>query len=151
MEPSGPFALTNSLAGFLAPLIVGLIGILLLYFANSSNVLLQSESQRSSILERLCVGFGIFWPMSSCSCYVADQEPNSMARNSSIRRLTPRSVTRTPSLAVVFDRSVPMAIVVGCIVFVGSLGTFLWRDPEIISEASKSLSYRMDYWKGLSN
>ena len=149
-EPIGMFALANTLAGFLLvawclaadwartgkgreivvrSLVCALIGY----------CLILTKSRTAWV--GLAVGLGWWWlriRARSRQTRDADQAPARSAKKASDAETTTVSNGR---------RWIAVAVVVLCIV-VGIAGATGGLDPEVLTEAPKSLEYRLQYWTG---
>ena len=138
LEPTGPFALTNSLAGFLLIWIVFLVAVALLV---SSRGIETKDARRS-----LCWLLGILviltyaiWLTRSRSALLAMG-----VGVASVLWFVPHVRERCMNLLRIYR-----------IVFIGLASCFIIviayvavREPQLFTEAGKSLSYRLEYWKG---
>jgi len=147
-EPTGPFALTNSLAGFMAAWSVFLLVMLCSHFAR------PSRSQQQGRLSRLTpakngpwiglamIATGMFVVLlltKSRSAWLATAIGLVAAT-----LLHPALRHRGSTLLRRYGVTIGTAAVIVSITF----GVVIVRDPTIVSEAGKSLSYRLDYWQG---
>lgn len=154
-EPFGPFALTNSLAGTLAPIVVlagialvgtlwkGGRGLLLNGASTTSEAKVVSESTKVSS-RLLTVWVAILFLTSfvllltkSRTAWLATAVGLGMG-GLLLLQMSSRLKMRT------------VAIVVACTIGLGALVVALiaWVDSAIILEAGKSFLYRMEYWHG---
>ena len=149
LEPTGPFALTNSLAGLMAVWLVFLVVLLASQPAANSDVSSLQKVQwtvRRGKWLSLFLGAGLIgsffvtllltksrsaW-LATIFCLLAACFFHRSLRQSGWY------------FAKRFRYSLAM-IATLCLVVIGGL---LIRDPSIIAESGKSLSYRFDYWRG---
>ena len=147
LEPTGPFALTNSLAGLMAAWLVFLV---LLLSGQAAAMLTSLQRKRvtsthwnwvSTIL-CICLTGSFFvtllltksrsgW-LAAMLCLIVGSLLHPSIRQSGW------AIAKRFSIAFI-------AISIICSV---SVGTVLVRDPSILTEAGKSLSFRLDYWRG---
>ncbi len=142
LEPLGPFALTNSLAGLMAAWLVFLAVSLSSQRASfSAQSKVQKAKLGSLILGAvLMVGFFVTLLLTkSRSAWLA-----SLVCLLAACMVHPALRQQGWSLANRFRISVA-AITVVCVVAIAGV---LIRDPMIVAEAGKSMSYRLDYWRG---
>ncbi|MCY2983772.1 MAG: O-antigen ligase family protein [Planctomycetota bacterium] len=147
LEPTGPFSLTNSLAGLMAAWMVFLV-LLLSGQAAATLTSLKPKHVTSPHWNWgpaiLCVGLtGSFFVtllltksrsgwLSAVLCLMVGSLLHPSLRQG--------GWAIAKRLRIVF-----IAISILCSV---SIGTVLVRDPSILAEAGKSLSFRLDYWRG---
>ena len=142
LEPIGPFALTNSLAGIMAAWLVFLVVLLgSRGAANTVNASLYKARLGSLIFcATLVVGFFVTllltksrsaW-LASMICLLAACVLHPTLRQFGWNFVKQFRITSAVTVLVCFL----------------ALGGVLARDPMIMAEAGKSLSYRFDYWRG---
>ncbi len=147
LEPTGPFALTNSLAGLMAAWLVFLI---LLLSGQAAAILTSLKSKRVA---------SPLWnwvPAILCVCLTASFFVTLLLTKSRSGWLAAMLCLVVGSLLHPSIRQGGWAIAKRFnIVFIAisivcgvSIGTVLVRDPAILAEAGKSLSFRLDYWRG---
>ena len=147
LEPTGPFALTNSLAGLMAAWLVFLV---LLLSGQAAAMLTSLKPNRVTsthwnwVSTILCVSLtGSFFVtllltksrsgwLAAMLCLIVGSLLHPSIRQSGW------AIARRFSIVFI-------AISIICSV---SVGTVLVRDPSILAEAGKSLSFRLDYWRG---
>ncbi len=148
LEPTGPFALTNSLAGLMATWLVFIIVMLggqLIASMAWTTVHEDSNARRvhwTSLILGASLSGGFFVTLlftKSRSAWLATSIGliAACAFHPTIRQSGWALVRR-------FRILLAGVTVVCLVVFCG----FLIRDPTIAAEAGKSLSYRFDYWRG---
>jgi hypothetical protein len=139
VEPTGPFILTNSLAGFLAVWLVVIVG-LLLVSAKTKRVFLPFGPKLGTYLSVLGLASGVVlvltnsrtaWLATLCGILLVV--------------LVVPSVRRWLFEKTVHHRGV--AVGMG-LALCASLATVWVSKPNIVADAMKSLSYRFDYWRG---
>lgn len=154
-EPFGPFALTNSLAGTLAPIVV-LSGIVLVvvFMKDLLGLLVHGEESASSstfdrknstLRSRRMVTWFAILVLTSFVLLLTKSRTAWLAAIVGIGmggllvlQMSSRLKTRT------------VAVVVACTIGFGAfvVGMIAWIDSAIILEAGKSFLYRMEYWQG---
>jgi O-antigen ligase len=147
LEPTGPFALTNSLAGLMAAWLVFLV---LLLSGQAAATLVSLKSKRvtfpkwnwGATILCVCLTGSFFFTLlltKSRSGWLAAMLCLMVgcSLHPSIRQGGWAIAKR---FKVVF-----LVIAILCSL---SVGTVLVRDPSILAEAGKSLSFRLDYWRG---
>ncbi len=149
LEPTGPFALTNSLAGLMAIWLVFLVVLLGSQAAANSDVKsvrsvnwkMQSEPWLSLFLGASLIGsfFMTLLLTKSRSAWLA-----TIFGLLAACFFHPTLRQSGWVFAKRFRHSLA-AIAILCLVIMGGI---LVRDPMIIAESGKSLSYRFDYWRG---
>ncbi len=142
LEPLGPFALTNSLAGFMAAWLVFLAVSLSSQRASFSFHTKEQKAKWVSLILGAVLMGGFFVTLlltKSRSAWLA-----SIVSLLASCIVHPALRQRGWELAKRFRISVA-AITTVCVVAIGAV---LFRDPMIIAEAGKSMSYRLDYWRG---
>ncbi len=154
-EPIGPFALTNSLAGTLAPIVV-VVGIVLasLLWVDSRRLLLGSENssakprvERGQVSTRrgwLAIGILIF----AVSGLVLLLTKSRTAWLAVAIGLIAGGLILVKITACLTPRVIAMGI--ASTIGLGGLTLIVvaWLDSAIIFEAGKSLLYRLEYWQG---
>lgn len=149
-EPLGPFALTNSLAGFVGPWFVITIAviawILIPNVGQNDKSLLNSREWIRKFpsfflsLWVLAIGSGAVLMLTKSRtgwlAFMITSIVLFLGRDSIGGRSWNHIQRYRAALA-------PVLVLLG---IVG--GIFLWRDPEIVNEAGKSFAYRMQYWRG---
>src|SRR5262245_12426949 len=132
VEPLSTFALTNSLAGVLGPWLVGTLGIAL---ANFWNV------QQRRTLTALLVGAGL---MASCLVLTKSRTAYlAVAAGLVLIGMYGRSAKRGWRL----DWRIPTALA-GAAIVIGLVAVYFGGlDAKVLSEAPKSLLYRVEYWQ----
>ena len=147
LEPTGPFALTNSLAGLMAAWLVFLVLLLggqmaaILTAVKTKGVPTQHWKWMSTILY-VCLTGSFFvtllltksrsgW-LAAMICLLVGGVLHPSVRQSGW------AIAKRFRIAF-------LAISIVCVV---SIGTVLVRDPSVLAEAGKSLSFRLDYWRG---
>jgi hypothetical protein len=136
-EPIGPYALTNSLAGLLATWLVAVILVACFFFAYSP--------KRADVRYRLAIALGI-----AILGFVLVLTKSRTAWLAAVIGIT-ISCTGEPvlrsTLWKLMVRYKKQSVLTG-IAFLLCVAILFWRDPLLLWEAGKSLSYRMDYWQG---
>lgn len=133
-EPMATFALANSLAGFLATWLIVLIGVACLARPDSQDP--------AAIVRRWAIAAVAALPIALCLILTKSRSAYGagllgMAGIAAMRRMLARSAER--------PRIVPyVAAAVVVLIAIGVGGQAL--DREILTEATKSLSYRWHYW-----
>ena len=146
LEPTGPFVLTNSLAGFLA-------GWLVLLFALICNAALSKPIDQE--LKKRRNGRAIAWPTVAVLLAISLMSTLFLTKSRTawlstaigaliVLIVSPRVRSRGLSI---LKRHWQIAIAVALIGIAG-LTVLLIQDPMLIGEAGKSLLYRFDYWRG---
>jgi O-antigen ligase len=145
-EPMGPFNLTNSLAGFVAPwLVVACLAGGLCFFRRESHSSGDPKAN-SSMLHRnprlylaLIGGVVLLLGMSLLLTKSRTAWMAMLAGLLMIACMYSKIVLQRNSFKWVIAALTGLAIPFGFVV---------WRDPLIVLEAGKSLAYRADYWNG---
>lgn len=154
-EPFGPFALTNSLAGTLAPIVVLAAIVLVVAFSKDLCGLLisgeesaarsQVDSKNTTLRSRWMVIWFAILVLTSFVLLLTKSRTAWLAAIVGIGlggvlvlQMSSRLKTRT------------VAVVVACTIGLGAfvVGLIAWLDSAIILEAGKSFLYRMEYWHG---
>lgn len=138
LEPTGPFALTNSLAGFLLIWIVFLVAIAVLV---TSRGIETSDVRRSQcwLLGILVVLTYAIWLTRSRSALLA------MGIGvASVLWFVPYVRERCLSLF----RTYRIVLFGLACCFLLAIAYVAVREPQLFTEAGKSLSYRLEYWQG---
>lgn len=154
-EPFGPFALTNSLAGTLAPIVVLAGIVLVVVFMKDLHGLLVhgQESASSSTLDRKNTTLRFRWMVTWFAILILTSFVLLLTKSRTawlaaivgiglggllVLQMSSRFKTRT------------VAVVVACTIGLGAfvVGMIAWIDSAIILEAGKSFLYRMEYWHG---
>jgi len=148
LEPTGPFILTNSLAGFLAAWLVLLTALLWnrRAFARADVVNPESQSKRGKdwVLPTLGVALGI----SLCvTLFLTKSRTAWLATAMGFIALCVAHPVFRRECSRWVQRYRLVAGGVALMIGVGSIVVMI-RDPLLIAEAGKSLSYRFDYWRG---
>jgi len=147
LEPTGPFALTNSLAGLMAAWLVFLVLMLsgqaaaILTAVKTKGVSTHHWKWMPTILYACLTGsfFVTLLLTKSRSGWLA-----AMVCLMVGSLLHPSIRHSGWAIAKRFSTAF-MAILIVCVV---SVGAVLVRDPSVLAEAGKSLSFRLDYWRG---
>jgi O-Antigen ligase len=169
-SPTGPFALTNSLAGFLVPWIL----VLLAQVVRSDTGNRDSGWQRMlGLLVMACLGVCLIWTKSrtgwialgvGCvALFLSDPKigqavwrawhgiwfgslPGEQAEKDSdlATRLGRRFHWRVPPNVIGY--MMPVIFLVGTFAAILVFGLRAW-DPKLFSEAGRSLAFRNEYWK----
>ena len=139
VEPMATFALTNSLAGFLTPWLVAVLGI---------GIVGVSPGRSNRLMASLALA-GVSLPVGACllltksrSAYLAILTGLAMLAAAwwfDRRRKKARFTWKLPA-AILLGGTIATAGVAGAVA-VGGL------DAKVLSEASKSLGYRIQYWQ----
>ncbi len=142
LEPTGPFALTNSLAGLVA---TWLVFIVVLLSGQISEAYIHHQPKKlgwgSAFLTcgLVCIFFVTLLLTKSRSAWLA-------AIVALLLTCFLHPAIRTNGWNVVIRFRIAMIALV--VLVASAMGTVLVRDPMIIAEAGKSISYRFDYWQG---
>lgn len=154
-EPFGPFALTNSLAGTLAPIVV-LSGIVLMgAFSKDLRGLLinggasASRSQVDGKNSTLRSSWIVAWfAILFVTSFVLLLTKSRTAWLAAVVGLGVGGLLVLQMSSRLKMRTV--AVVVACTIGLGAIvvGVIAWIDSAIILEAGKSFLYRMEYWQG---
>jgi len=138
LEPTGPFALTNSLAGFLLIWIVFLVAIAILVMSRG----IETADVRRS----LCWLLGILviltyaiWLTRSRSALLAMGMGVAL-----VLWFVPYVRERCLSLFQTYR----IALIGLACCFLIAIAYVAVREPQLFTEAGKSLSYRLEYWQG---
>lgn len=138
LEPTGPFALTNSLAGFLLIWIVFLLAITILVASRG----IETKNVRRS----LCWLLGILVIL-TCAIWLTRSRSALLAMGvggASVLWFVPYIRERCLSLF----RTYRMVLVGLACCFLVAIVYVAVREPQLFTEAGKSLSYRFEYWQG---
>jgi len=146
-EPLATFALTNSLAGFLTPWLLALLGIIWSIVASlrgqeaTANEASTRREGRLGLLRVLALGLCAL-AISAClmltksrSAYVA------VLIGMLLLPFCSATLMRRFPWKVALSGAVAVALLVGGALLVKGL------DAEVLTEASKSLGYRLEYWE----
>lgn len=138
LEPTGPFALTNSLAGFMLVWLVFLVALIALVWTRR----VSTANIRWSLISL----FG-FFAILACALWLTRSRSAILALGiGSISVLL--SVPQVQEKIVTFVKSFRMATVG---VLGGLIAIFAFianREPQLFTGASQSLAYRLEYWQG---
>lgn len=138
LEPTGPFALTNSLAGFLLIWIVFLVAVAVLVTSRG----IETKDIRRS----LCWLLGIL-VMLTYAIWLTRSRSALLAMGigvASVLWFVPYVRERCLSL---FQTYRIVLIGLTCCFFI-AIAYVAVREPQLFTEAGKSLSYRFEYWQG---
>jgi O-antigen ligase len=138
LEPTGPFALTNSLAGFLLIWIVFLLAIAILVASRG----IETKNVRRS----LCWLLGILVIL-TCAIWLTRSRSALLAMGvggASVLWFVPYIRERCLRLF----RTYRMVLVGLACCFLVAIVYVAVREPQLFTEAGKSLSYRFEYWQG---
>ncbi len=149
-EPFGPFALTNSLAGFVGPWFVVIIAAILWILIPEFSDRERKTAGSREWIRRFPGYFLTLWLLVIGSIAVLVMTKSRTAwlativtgfllliGNSSVGR---RSWERLRPYRAGFTLIFMIVGLIGAVT--------LWRDPLLLTEASKSFSYRLQYWRG---
>ena len=130
VEPLATFALTNSLAGFLAPWLVAIVAVVL--------PSLRDRQQRTALL-----GFGISAAILAACLVLTKSRTAYLATFAGLALVALYGRRGGWRL----DWRIPAAVA-GALLVIG-LGAVYWGglDVEVLSEAPKSVLYRLEYWQ----
>ncbi len=141
-EPTGPFSLTNSLAGFLGPWIVVLWSCLISGWVGSNR---SSQEAR-----KIALGNGLVWVALVTMGYVLLLTKSRTAWVATaigcLGVVLAHPEIRRRILAQIRMRWMISLSIVGGMIALGVVG--YRRDPLLFWESGKSLAYRMEYWRG---
>ena len=148
LEPTGPFILTNSLAGFLAAWLVLLTALLWNRIAFARADVINPESQTKRWKDWVLPTLGVVLGISLCVTLFLTKSRTAWLATAMgfialcvAHRVFRNECSRWVQRHRLVAGGVALMIGVGSIVLV-------IRDPLLIAEAGKSLSYRFDYWRG---
>jgi hypothetical protein len=145
-EPMGPFNLTNSLAGFVAPwLVVALLAGGLCFFRRESEPSNDLEAHSKTIDGKpllYLVSIGVLVVLLGLTLLLTKSRTAWMAM------LTGVIMIVWMFSSTIIQKKFYGWIAVALISFSLPFGFVVWRDPLIVLEAGKSLAYRVDYWNG---
>ena len=142
LEPTGPFALTNSLAGLMA---VWLVFLVVLFVRYSTTAVASPIAKRIS-WTNLTLGIGLFVGLSVTLLLTKSRSAWLATLIGLVASCFFLPTIRQSGWA--FARRFRIALTVVVVSGSLALGAVLVRDPFIVLEAGKSLSYRFDYWRG---
>lgn len=142
LEPTGPFALTNSLAGFMSAWLVFLV----LFLVSQSAAAVGSTSVKKIKWSTLLLGMGLIGGMSMTLLLTKSRSAWLATCVGLLASCFLQPAIRQSGWAFTKRFRVVLLVVATCGVV--ALSAVLARDPFIVSEAWKSLSYRFDYWRG---
>gem|GEM_PF-1705212 len=142
LEPTGPFALTNSLAGLMA---VWLVYLVVLFVSYSSTAVASPIAKRIR-WTNLTLGIGLFVGLSVTLLLTKSRSAWLATLIGLVASCFFLPTIRQSGWAIAWRFRIALSVVVvSCSL---ALGAVLVRDPFIVLEAGKSLSYRFDYWQG---
>jgi hypothetical protein len=145
-EPMGPFNLTNSLAGFVAPwLVVALLAGGLCFFRRESKPSRGGKASSKTIDGKpslYLVLIGVLVVLLGLALLMTKSRTAWMAM------LTGLIMIVWMFSSTIIQKKFFGWIVVVLISLSLPFGFVVWRDPLIVLEAGKSLAYRADYWNG---
>jgi len=147
MEPTGPFILTNSLAGFLAAWIVLLIAMLIVWQVSSQTDpnRLDGRSVRDRIHSWILPGTlsaAMLWTL-----FLTKSRSAWLATAIGLFLVFIVHPTLRASLRD-FIRRHRMAATTLLTIGLAGVAVAWLRNPAFLAEAGRSLSYRFDYWRG---
>lgn len=134
LEPMATFALTNSLAGFLTTWAIVVIGICVV------------PGTRLNTMQRIGIASTLL-PIGLCLLLTKSRSAY-LASAFGVAAIVAVWWIRQRT-QVQLRRGLPVAALVAALIAVAILGTFLagGLDAEVLSEAPKSLGYRLQYWQ----
>ena len=142
LEPTGPFALTNSLAGLMA----GWLTFLAVMLSGRAAHSLVASSPRRASWPSLAVAVGLMIAFFATLLMTKSRSAWLATAFTLLAACILHPELRRGGFALVSRfRAVISMVVLICTVAVGGV---LVRDPTMVVEAGKSLSYRFDYWRG---
>jgi len=142
LEPTGPFALTNSLAGLMAVWLVFLV----VLFVSYSTTAVASPIAKRIRWPNLVLGIGLLVGLTVTLLLTKSRSAWLATFIGLVASCFFMPTIRQSGWA--FAKRFRIALSVVVISGSLALGAVLVRDPFIVSEAGKSLSYRFDYWRG---
>ncbi len=142
LEPTGPFALTNSLAGLMAAWLVFVVLISVSQHASANN----GSTAKSAKWKTQLLVIGLMAGFSVTLLFTKSRSAWLATVIGLMAACFVQPVIRSSGLGIAKRFRVALAVAVALVVF--ALGAVLIRDPFILSESGKSLSYRFDYWRG---
>jgi O-antigen ligase len=160
-EPIGPFALTNSMAGFLAVWLVLASIITLAWWvrglrASNDTASKDSSTQASRLLgSRLLSQCRMVLGVPLCFCLFITLLLTK-SRTAWLATLLGVMVTcvlhpRLRKAGVQWIQKHWVVMCAGMLIVALGLGGMLMRDADLIGTAGKSLAYRFDYWQGAAS
>lgn len=152
-EPLGPFALTNSLAGFVGPWFIIIIALLAWVLIPSTSQETKTAMNSREWIRRFPSFFLTLWVFAIGAGTVLMLTKSRTAWLAfvvtSIVLFLGRDSLGSRSWSHLHRYRNALAPVLLLMGIVG--GIFLWRDPDIVREAGKSFAYRVQYWRGASD
>jgi len=148
LEPTGPFILTNSLAGFLAAWLVLLTALLWNRIALARADVVNSERQTKRWQDWGLPTLGVALGISLCvTLFLTKSRTAWLATALGFITLCVAQQGFRSEFYRWVQRHRLFAGGIALMIGVGSIVVVI-RDPMLIAEAGKSLSYRFDYWRG---
>ena len=148
LEPTGPFALTNSLAGLMA---VWLVFVVVMCCSQAAANMASTAVQHGSRVRRvnwisLILGVSLSSGFFVTLLFTKSRSAWLATIVGLIAAFVFHPILRRSGWTLAKRFRVPLFGVIAICTVV--LCGFLIRDPMIVAEAGKSVSYRFDYWRG---
>jgi O-antigen ligase len=149
-EPMGPFALTNSLAGFIGPWLVVALGAIAWLCLPESAVVGGGKRRSRHWTRRFPSYFLTLWLLVVLAAWTLVLTKSRTAWIAAAVSCALLGLIAHPVVRRSWDRgSRYWSIAAPSLLVLFLIGLFvLWRDPQLLTEAGKSLAYRMEYWRG---
>jgi len=145
-EPMGPFNLTNSLAGFVAPwLVVACLAGGLYFYRRESDSF--SDRKANSRMNHGNPALYLVW-IGVVVLLLGMALLLTKSRTAWVAMLTGLLMIACMYSNVIVQKRSLRWVIVALAAFAIPFGFVIWKDPLIVFEAGKSLAYRADYWNG---
>lgn len=149
-EPMGPFALTNSLAGFIGPWLVIALGAIAWLCLPETVAVGGSKRRSRHWTRRFPAYFLSLWLLVVLAAWTLVLTKSRTAWIATAVSCALLGLIAHPVVRRTWNRgSRYWSIAAPSLLVLLLIGLFvLWRDPLLLTEAGKSLAYRMEYWRG---
>ncbi len=149
-EPMGPFALTNSLAGFIGPWLIIALGAIAWLCLPESATDGANKKRSRHWTRRFPSYFLTLWLFVVATSWTLVLTKSRTAWIASLVSAGLLLLIVHPLVRRTWDRGSRYASIAAPTFLVLILVALflLWRDPQLLTEAGKSLAYRMEYWRG---
>lgn len=149
-EPLGTFALTNSLAGFLLPWFLVSLGLLVRHLARSATIC-PANAPRSGgegVLRILMVGGTGFVALVTSICLLLTKSRSAYLGGVIGVVLIGYQLVKSRTRLPLGWMAAGVAVLLVAVVVAGSTGAI---DLPLVTEAGKSLGYRVQYWQATTH